>query len=391
MNILIYIFPALMDAIIAQTLFVNGIRLAKMGAADWLISGIWSIWSLPYVCFCLAAPRFLNERNTVKFMLVSCGLIVLQSVLYPFTAGPVSIALLTVLNAVAAGFFFPTFQVFMKTVSVRNDKPLSHSIAFYTASWSTGFALGPFISGYILEAGPAAWKYSYLVGGGVALVAGVGIWFMRRFGKPQAGDATEPAPASVPAQAAPDLAWLGWVAALAALSVIAVIRSLLPAMAEKEIGLPESRQGLVLFLISISQALIGLALCRSRTWMYRPSRILVFGTVGVLGALGFAFSRSLGGLCVSAVLSGLYIGSFFFYLGYHSLVHPTRSVRYISMNEVVVGVTGFLAPASAGLLSDVSHSYVYPYLVGAVLLGAMVLFQVAVHIRRPLPRQPVGP
>lgn len=385
MNLLIYIFPALMDGVVAQTLFVNGLRLAKMGAGDWLVSGIWSIWSLPYVCFCLAAPRFLNEHNTVKFMLTSCGLIVIQSVLYPFTSSALSIALLTVFNAVAAGFFFPTFQIFMKSVNARSDKPLSCSIAFYTASWSTGFALGPFISGYILEAGPTAWRFSYLVSGGVALAAGIGIWFMRRLGKPQAIASPTSIPENSPPQAAPDFAWLGWVAALAALSVIATIRSLFPAMAEKEIGLPESRQGLVLFLISISQAVAGLALYRSRTWMYRPGRILAFGFVGVLGAVGFAFSRNLGGLCLAAILSGLYIGSFFFYLGYHSLVHPTRSVRYVAMNEVVVGVTGFLAPASAGILSDLTHSYVYPYLAGAVLLGAMILFQVAMHSRRPLP------
>lgn len=384
MNAWIYLFPALLDAVVAQTLFVNGIRLAKMGAGDWLISGIWSVWSLPYLCFCFVAPRFLNEHNAVRSMMTCCGILVLQSVLYPFTTSAWSIAALTVLNAIAASFFFPAFQVFMKTAGHRAEKPIALSIALYTFAWSTGFALGPFISGFILETGPTGWRLSYLLGGLVALVSGVGIWHVGRGAKaaPIPGPAVAADP--TPLKSAPDLAWLGWVVALAALSVIATIRSLFPAMAEKEIGLTESRQGFVLFLISMAQALTGLALHRSRTWMYRPSRILLTGILGVLGALGFAFARSLPGLCLSAVLTGFYIGSFFFYMIYHSLVHPTRSVRYVSMNEVVVGLTGFFAPATAGILSDLSRSYVYPYLGGAILLGAMILFQAAVHARRPL-------
>ncbi len=387
MNLWIYLLPALMDSVVAQTLFVNGIRLAKMGAADWLISGIWSIWSLPYVCCCLLVPRFMNENNAARFMLAACGLIVAQSIVFPFTTGAISIAALTIVNAIATSCFFPAFQVFMKTTGSRAEQSLAFSTALYTFAWSTGFALGPFVSGFILESGPSGWKLSYLLSGLVALASGAGIWRINRNGHPPAAPAPQTnAAAKAPSKKAPDLAWLGWVTALASLSVVATIRSLFPAMAEKEIGLPESRQGLVLFLISMAQALTGLAFYRSRTWMYRPSWILFFGIIGVLGAAGFAFSRSLGGLCVSAILSGSYIGSFFFYLVYHSLVHPTRSVRYVSMNEVVVGLTGFLAPASAGILSDFSRSYVYPFLIGAVLLAAMILFQVAVHIRRPLPR-----
>ena len=90
-------------------------------------------------------------------------------------------------------------------------------------------------------------------------------------------------------------------------------------------------------------------------------------------------------LCFAAVAGGIYSGSFFFYIVFHALVHKTKSVKYISINEMVVGITGFIAPVAAGFLSGISKSYVYPYLVGAILLAAMVAFQMVVHKRHPLP------
>jgi MFS family permease len=387
MTWLIYLFPALMDAVVAQVIFVNGVRLAKMGCSDWLITGVWAGWNLPYVCVCLASGKFLTPRNAGHILMAACALAAMASAGFAFTRSIGDIYVLTAAGAVSAGLFFPSFQTFMKTVDSQSRKSVAWSTGLYTFAWSTGLAFGPLIAGFVMESGPRGWQYSYGVSAGMALLAGVGVWLLRHLGKPTTVTLeAKPPPTEGGAPAgAPDLAWLGWLSALVALSMVAMLRSLLPAMAEKEMGMAESRQGVILFLFSIAQAMIGLKLCWSRDWMYQPRAVFLFGLIGVAGTLGFAFSRSLALLSVAAVACGVYAGSFFFYLVYHSLVHPTRSIKYVAINEAIVGGTGIIAPLAAGTVSEAAGSYTYPYALIAILLATTVLFQVAVHRRKPLP------
>ena len=138
--------------------------------------------------------------------------------------------------------------------------------------------------------------------------------------------------------------------------------------------------GAVLFIYCVAQAALAYGLRRSRLWMYRPLPLIAFGLAGVIGLTLLAVARSALVFYCAAVCTGVYTGSTFFYLVFHSLVHPTRSARYVAINEAVVGMTGIVAPFSAGCVADALGLEV-SYAAVAVLIGLALIAQGVLHAR----------
>jgi predicted MFS family arabinose efflux permease len=131
------------------------------------------------------------------------------------------------------------------------------------------------------------------------------------------------------------------------------------------------------------QALVGLGLGRGRWWMYRPGAILGFGLFGVVGLGLFAAARSPGVYFLGAALFGVYSGSFYYYFVFHSLVHPTRSAHYVSINEAVVGLTSVAGPFIGGAIADRCGIWT-PYLASTGVLAVAIMVQAAFHRRHRL-------
>ncbi len=138
-------------------------------------------------------------------------------------------------------------------------------------------------------------------------------------------------------------------------------------------------QGAVLFALSGAQAAAGFLLGWSRRWMYRACPVLGFGLLGSVGLGLFTAGGRMPHLWWPAALClGVYCGSFYFYFVYHSLVHPTRGGRYVSINEAIVGIAGVAGPAAGGLIADHSALWV-PYALSAGVVLAAVSVQAAIH------------
>ena len=386
MSILIYIFPALFDALAAQALFVNSLRIAKTGAPDLVITGLWAAWSVVYVLICFAMSRLLTERNAARCVYISCILFFLSGIGNLFGNSAVSIYLWSIMVAIACGFFFPPFQVFMKKVDRGGNKHVSYSTGLYTFSWSVGFAVGPWISGFLMETGHYGWKLAFKGGAGVAVLGGILLWFFDKFilqnnNRHVNSSFLHTDGIEVEKKSLPDLAWLGWVGATAGLMAISIIRGIFPALGEKELHLPESVQGNVFFLLSIVQAITGLAMVSSRRWMYNPRWVGLFGFIGACGLFLFAVGKCSYSFYVAASLFGIYSGSFYFYFVFHSLIHPEKAPFYVSINETLVGVMGFAAPLIAGGISQTTGSYGLTFLFGLVVVCIVTIFQVVIHYR----------
>jgi predicted MFS family arabinose efflux permease len=171
----------------------------------------------------------------------------------------------------------------------------------------------------------------------------------------------------------PDLAWLGWLCSGIGCLAVTVLRSYLPSSATV-MGISRAEQGILLALISGSQALTGLALCRGRLWMYKALPVSLFGACGVSALFAFGFSSEFLPLALSSLLFGIYSGAFFFYLVFHALVHPEHSTRYVAINESVVGFTCMLGPLFAGFLAA-GLTIAAPYWISALLVFVIVVFQ----------------
>jgi MFS family permease len=279
----------------------------------------------------------------------------------------------------------------MKAVDKGEGGALPRSVGLYTFSWSTGMATGPFVSAFIWNR--FGWQPCYALDIALCAATALGVFLLKHHAEehPAATEKllknkTEPKRHSaIDYSTMPDLAWLGWLCSGIGCLAVAMLRSYLPSSATAT-GIPRAEQGMLLALASGSQALTGLALCRSRLWMYKPLPVALFGICGVSALFGFGSSSSFLPLALSSILFGVSSGAFFFYLVFHSLVHPEHSTRYVAVNESVVGFTSMLGPLLAGFLAA-GLSISAPYRVSALLLLASVALQAWVtwHSRKSAP------
>ena len=175
---------------------------------------------------------------------------------------------------------------------------------------------------------------------------------------------------------------MGWLAAGVGCITVAVIRSLFPVKAAL-LELSKTDQGLILAIVSFTQAFVGLAFIRSKYWMYKPLPVVLFSLSGVLGMLLFGLGTEPGTFYAAALFYGIYSGMFFFYLVFHSLVHPTKSSRYVAVNEAVIGIASIIGPIAGGVIADKTNSSL-PFILGAIMVLLVIVVQARVHYLKPV-------
>ena len=391
---LIYLFPAVADVIIAGALFVCSNRLADAGRNRTEVAMVFAAWAVVYIVSNQILARLVTSRNAAAMLIVASLLFTATAGAFVFFESIWSIyAIMTVL-AVATALFFLPFQVFMKAVEPDQHQGVVRSVAIYTFSWSLGFAGGPFIAGFIYQW--LGWQWCFAFTGLLGLLTACGVQLLKHHAKYHHSESivsSQLAPGqlshkveAVNYHTMPDLAWLGWVVGGVGCLGIYSFLALLPSVGVV-FAIPKSQIGSIIGSMYIVQALVGLSFLRSRTWMFRPWPLVVFAAFGLIGLAGFGISllptvggaevltvplRTLG-LYASAVCYGVFSGSFFFGLVFHSLVHPHHSARYIAVNETVVGICGVVGPGMAGMLADRFGFATFPAVLIAMIAGAAML------------------
>jgi len=400
-RLLIYLAPMLMDMVLAQFFFANAVRLARMGKSATGVAGVLTVWGAAYLLACPVAARWLTVKNSARQLLAACVAMAVLSVLHIYFASMVGIYVLMGCAGIATALFFPAFQIFMKAVDAVGAMSIAYSAGLYTFAWSMGYALGPFVGAVLVTGGAAGgsgsdvgdWNHAFIFGAVVSLMAAGLVLFLKHL-REQAPLPVDPQVTAPPRSETspllnyarmPDLAWLGWLGAGVGVLVLSIARGVFPARAVQVLNLSVGVQGVLFFLISVAQACFGLACCRSRLWMYRAVPVLLCGLAGILGTICLGFGETLPVLCVGAILVGLYSGSFYFYLVFHSLAHPQRSAHYVAVNESVVGLCSVIGPLLGGLLAD-RAGFGFAYLAGAVLTLLAISVQAVVHRRHPAGR-----
>lgn len=379
---------------VGQFMFINAVRLSQQGASATVVANTVTLWSLVYLVACPILGKIVTATNASRLMVAAMAGLALIGLLFTFVLSITGVYILMALAGIATALFFLPFQVFMKAVDGANNKPLTYSTGLYTFAWSMGFAVGPFISGILMELGTSTpgggntgWKYACYFAAGVSALTGMVIFFLRNITRSRPLPITEykiePAPAPVDYSNMPDLAWLGWISAGVGVIVITFVRAVFPVRGETSLHLTQSFLGVLFFLVSLAQALTGLALCRGRFWMYRASSVAAFGILGIVGILFFGFSQNHLMLCIGALLFGVYSGSFFFYLVFHALVHPQRSSQYVAINETSVGICSMLGAMLGGYLAD-RFGFGVLYAFGATIILLANILQVIIHRRHPV-------
>lgn len=387
LTFVVYLLPALIDLVAGQFFLIYPILLARQGQTDFVISLLISTWGICYALFASFAGRIVTPENASRVLVRSCIALTVLCCAMSMSDHLPWVFTCTGLFGTCGAFFFPPFQVFMKKVQAARSRPVIHSVGLYTFAWSMGIAVGPYIAGQLMKGNVDGWRLCYQMDAVFCLLCLVGVRFIdaRTSGKVATA---EPETVIVPGMTSravlPDLAWLGWVGTGAGLVALTFIRALFPAMSVKELHLGEDIQGTVFFLMCFMQGMSGLVLSYSGRFMYNPFAPLLFGVLGVAGSLCFVFGGTPVVFYLGSLGFGTYAGFAFFYLVFHSIVHPTKSSRYIAVNEAVVGLSGILGSPIAGALSDMTHNYRVPFGTAVGIIIAVTVFQAVIHVRNPL-------
>jgi MFS family permease len=379
---LIYLFPAMMDVVIGAFFFVTAVRYSESGASSLTVTGVMATWAFTYSIFSILSGRIVTHKNAARILIFSGGAIALISFGYIIMPSLSLQYFWTALMGVATAFFFTPFQVFMKSLEHGEDGSVVRSTALYTLSWSTGMACGPFICGYVWP--NFGWQWCYVMNATMGLTVMFGIWMLSKYtSRHHAATFNSGKPSkAIDYSNMPDLAWLGWLAAGIGCITVAAVRSLFPVKAAL-LELSKTDQGLILAIVSFTQAFVGLTFIRSKYWMYKPLPVAIFSLSGILGLLLFGLGTKPGTFYAAALLYGIYSGMFFFYLVFHSLVHPTKSSKYVAINEAVVGIASIIGPIASGVIADKTNSNL-PFILVAVLVLLVMAVQARVHYLKPV-------
>jgi MFS family permease len=388
MRSLIYLFPILINYVLGGVFFITAYRFAEAGANELVVTATIAVWSAVYSVASLAVGRFTTEHNAPR-LIVAAGIgIAFASLGFIVVPAPYWQFLWIALVGVASAVYCVPFQVFMKAIEPDRSAGTVRSTALYTFSWSIGVATGPFIFGLF------AWRTGFVINIVLGLVIAAGVLAVDRHRRCHPAVPAAHAPAAADAvdyTQYPDFAWIGWLVAGAGIVTVTLVRTLVPYRGAL-LELPRAELGLVLAAVSYVQGVMALSLIRSKVWMYKPLPALLAGASGAIGLVLFGLGSDVWAFYLGALFYGLYSGTFFFYLVFHALVHPTRNSRYVSINEVVVGITGVIGPLAGGFIAKSTAAGI-PFLFCGLLAFGVGLFQALVFQRkrrRPAPGRHIG-
>ena len=371
-NILVYLFPLLMDVIVSGIFFITAYRFSEANVAGWIVGGTMTAWALTYSAVSFCCGWFVKPANSHKIVIGAAAGITLVSLGFLIFDGLYTQFLWLMLTGIFGALFFTPFQVYMKRLAPDSGGAIVRSTAMYTGSWSLGFALGPLFFGLLSP------RQGFMLCTAAGAVIALGVIIIESLPAPQPAEQPLPAASADSGKSSyagfPDLVLTGYIVGGVGCIVISLLRTLGPFRGVSLLHFPRSEMSLVLSVVSFAQSLTAFLLLGSKTWMYRKIPGILLNAAGIGALLGFGFCTTVTGFMISAVFFGIYSGAFYFLLVFHSLVHPTKSARYLAGNETIVGATGIIAPVLGGALVTPESSG-WAFIAGALLVLAALALQ----------------
>lgn len=368
MRIVIYAFPMIVNFILGGMFFISAYRISQAGYSGLVVTCTIAAWAFPYCITSLFMGGCKRSTTAVRLIMVGASAIGLGSIGFLIFEHIVAQFILIAWTGVASAIYCTPFQVFMKAIEPDGNAGVVRSTCLYTFSWSIGMAAGPFVFGIL------NWKMGFALNAilGFLMAAAVLLIYLTCRNRPAASSKSISVNVnSVDYSKMPDLAWLGWIIAGCGTVAVSLVRTLVPYRSNLlEFG--QLNSGLILAVVSCVQAFCVLLMLRGKYWMYRPYPMLAAGLTGLGGLLFFAFGTSVVTFYAGAVCYGVFSGFSYFYLVFHSLVHPLRSSRYVSINEIVVGVASIVGPFAGGIVADLAGAD------GTFKICALMIFLMAI-------------
>ncbi len=368
----VYLFPAVMDMAVVSLGFFATVRAISLGGGPVLLGMIGTAWGLGYSLTSLLLTRLAHAERSVFFMQLSAVGFILVAIAMALARSVSFLVILSWWSGFWCSFFFVGFQLSMASLaSLSTDI----SVAAYNFSWSVGFALGSLAEGVLLSHYPSV-AVSPAVIGSLGILAG--LWLVQRSRVKEPSDS---AGGKSEGQRATRRSFvlIGWIGLATVAFIGSGFRYLLPEIAVRRFSLSSSTTGNFFFLFFLLQSVVGLFLHRLSRWQYRFHHHLGATFLGLTGCwLAFSLQGKTG-LLAFVIFMGIYSGYGFYYGVLYSL-KSSLSARDISINEVLVGVTGVVGPLFlAAALKKATASF---FLACALLVLTAFLLQFSAWLKK---------
>jgi MFS family permease len=389
MRFLVYLFPLLINIVAGGTFFITAYRLSKAGVNSTLVGATLAAWAIPYAVSSLLVGKFTHEKNAAKLVICGAFAIALDSLAFLIFDGLYMQFLWLAVNGICFALYCTPFQVFSKSLETTGRKTTLltgavHSASLYTASWSLGIAIGPFIFGFL------SYKTGFSLNALFGILIGISLWGIDRAARKKDAvtpvSATEDQPQENPQEEKmvfPDMVMVGWLLGLAVSISVTIARTMIP---NRAVALDFSRTdaAMILCTLSVVQSLFALAMYRSRKWMYKVLPVAFLGVCGILAVMLFGLCTDRILFYAGAVIYGIFSGGSYYALVFHSLAHPTKSAKYVAVNEAVVGLSNIMAPTLAGYLVLLTGNTGTGFLMAgaSILILHLIIFFLLFRIRR---------
>ena len=380
LRFLIFLFPAMVDMVIGTLIFITTLRLVNSGADASACALPLAVWALGHSFSSFFISKINNSRRAPVLISTGCIIMATGILLLLLFKNPEIQFYWAFIVGIGSAFFFCSFQKFMKASDKDVHAGVARSTAVYGFAWSCGIASGPFVASFVWgDLYPVnGWQYCYWINIILVLSVAVATWplkyYIERLHQKTPEVETVKVESTLDYSKLPDLAWLGWLTAGIGCFTITLIRALFPYKAEI-LNISKQELGYIMALLAYTQGFSSLLLIKSRYWMYKVTPIILFSLCGIIGMILFWCGTSTWVFYLGAFIYGIYSSAFFFYLVFHSLVHPEKSGKYVSLNEVIVGVTGIIAPIAGGFLVDQTGNRNLPFIIAAIFIIGVIAVQ----------------
>ena len=381
---LLYSFPGLVNYILGGMLFIVDHRFSAADAPGWVVGASQAMWAGTYLLTSLALLKIMSAKNAARLIFIG-GLLLAASSLGFIVFDELYTQFVWIfLSGVGSAVYCTPYQVFIRSIGAGSRAGIMAATANYTASWSFGYAVGPFLFGLLTQ------KCAFSLNLAVSLVMAAGILLIaRRFRRNPAAEPAaeaEPTAAQNPASLAETgdggLIWCSWIVGLVGVLAFMVVRCLVPYRGE-QLGISKQNAGLAITVVVLFIGITSLILRHFPRFAYRKTVLAAMSLLGAGMLAVFGFAASTAAFLLAAAGFGIYAGYFYSLYVYHAMAHPRRSSQCLGINEMLVGLAGTVGPLAAGILTTQKTSWpAFAGAAAAVLLAALAGAWIMVRHRR---------
>lgn len=357
----------------------------KLNASDFEIGLIGSLCPCSYAISCIFLDHFFSKRNHIISMRL--GLVILLICIPPlFFLNTIWWAIpICFFYHFANALFYPSLQIWMTEGFGR--KALQKVMGTYGVAWTTGFIVGPLLGGlagqyWVINHWGPKYEGAYYVSLIVAVIVFIAIWFPFKHFIPDENniksdiDFTNTKPEDFK-----NYMMLGWMTNTLGNFCTGVIRFLIPVLMISDSGgalvlIGMDKSSYLLPFLSFSLLVTVIVMRYSNIWVLNFKSIIIIQLAVLPACLIFLFSHNYLLYFIPVIIFGM-VNAFGFYTGaVYSLQLGEKGLKYITINEFLVGLGGFLGSLVGGVIANFYDSK-WAFASPMLMMILMIILQIS--------------